>query len=145
ASEELLRELQARAEAEKDPAAQRRLWAQVASQCESLGSAPEQAAHAYQRLLALAPEDGEAWHRLYLALRALSRWEEAYEALGHLAVLASGREALRWRVERADLLGRSLGKPEQALAELLALLEQHPGAPEVLAPLEALAQAGREP
>lgn len=146
AAQELLANLEARLASEQDPAQQRRLLEQLATRLEEQGADPAKALEVYRRILALDAADARAWERLARAARALSDWTLAAEAADRLAQLAPGpREALPWKLARLDLLANELGRPAEVVPALIALLEAHPGSPEVMQRLEGLAQKGLEP
>ncbi|MBW8758660.1 MAG: tetratricopeptide repeat protein [Burkholderiales bacterium] len=79
-----------------------------------------------RRAVALAPQSGEAWHYLSLALLGLQRPEEAFEAAVQAELL------LPAHVNRREAYGRALwaaGQHERAVAFYRDWLDKEPGNP----------------
>ena len=98
---------------------------------------PGAAERAWQRVLALDPEDEEADHAVEAAIVEHGRYDDLAEHLAHRAERLSGqsekKEMLRAvRLRRAAILEQRLGRIEDACEELARLLAEWPSSPGAL-------------
>jgi thioredoxin-like negative regulator of GroEL len=107
---------------DEDPAALMRLGDRLL-----LAGRSEEAMAAYQRVIALKPDAGDAWFNLAYLQRHARQFEAALDSYaGALAAGAAAPEEIR--INRAVILSEYLGRGEEAEAELTAALAANPKA-----------------
>jgi tetratricopeptide (TPR) repeat protein len=143
ASEERIKDLEARVNAEADPAAQKPLLAELIARREAGEAPPEVRVALYRRMLALDSDDAATWEKLFRDELSQAHFEAAMETTEWLANLQPDRAA-HWRVARADIRGQRLGQREAAIEELVALWTEGVREPELVDRLEAWAQSGAQ-
>lgn len=80
-----------------------------------------EAAEAFERLLAIDPDQGNHWHRLAYSLRQLRRFDEALDAYQQ-ALDHGGDKPEEIHLNRAIICAQHFSNPEEAKAELDAAL-----------------------
>lgn len=115
-AEEHLSSLERLAALEPEPAAQRKVWAEVARVAEAQ-SAPDRALRAYEATLALDPTDARALAAIVDVLEAQARWPELVSAIRRRSQAAgSGWQQRQDLVRIANIQASFLDAPKDAIA-----------------------------
>ena len=121
-----------------DAALARDYWLRIAAIDDRLGDV-DQAAHAYYKVLAIDPEDGDALAALDRLFTRTSRWDDLIGVIGRRIEQSSdagSREALY--ASMAQIYDEQLGRPDDAIAAYQKVLELDPGSVRALQALDAL-------
>ncbi|MCA9574977.1 MAG: tetratricopeptide repeat protein [Myxococcales bacterium] len=113
--EEHLTALERLAGLETEPAAQRKVWGEVARVAETQG-APDRALRAYEAALALDPSDAQALAAIVDVLSAQERWPELVSALRRRSAGGTGWQQRQDLVRIADIQATHLDAPADAIA-----------------------------
>ena len=122
-----------------DPEAAASLLREAAAVAEGPMAEPEVAAADLERVLELAPEDGEAWTRLFALLAGAGQFEALAEALERRVAVAPDpeeRRELRYRL--ANLLVDKLARSDDAVGVYQDMIGESPDDADALAELEVL-------
>ncbi len=127
---------------ETDPATKAERFRSIARRWLEQFSNAQQAAEAYEHVLAIEPSDAEAFSKL----QELYQKRRAYPALATLLenfIESSGGTALQW-LELAKLMGERLGRPADALKWYRRVLEAEPDRTSALDGFEKIAEREKD-